>query len=103
MKHAAQMLGLTIQRWARQEDDDDRRRGPVAAPANKLTPTEREEVLSVVNSQRIRELSPKQIVPHLADEGRYVASESSFYRISAAGEATGASGTLPTGHASPPP
>jgi len=84
LKPAAQMLGLTartIQRWARQDDDDDRRHGPVTAPANKLTPAEREEVLSVANSPAYRELSPKQIVPRLADEGRYVASESSFYRI----------------------
>jgi len=35
----------------------------------------------VANSPMYRELSPKQIVPRLADEGRYVASESSFYRI----------------------
>ena len=84
LKSAAQMLGLTartIQRWARQEDDEDRRHGPVTAPANKLTPVERLEVLSVANSPTYRELSPKQIVPRLADEGRYVASESTFYRI----------------------
>jgi len=84
LKPAAQMLGLTartIQRWAHRDDDNDRRQGPVTAPANKLTPAEREEVLSVANSPRYRELSPKQIVPRLADEGQYVASESSFYRI----------------------
>jgi len=78
------MLGLTvrmIQRWSQQGGGDDRRRGPLAAPANKLTPAERQDVLSVANSPTYRELSPKQIVPRLADEGRYVASESSFYRI----------------------
>jgi putative transposase len=26
-------------------------------------------------------LSPKQLVPHLADEGRYLASESTMYRL----------------------
>jgi transposase InsO family protein len=52
----------------------------LSAPANKLTPAERQEVLSVANSPKYRELSPKQIVPRLADEGRYVASESTFYR-----------------------
>jgi len=83
LKSAAQMLGLTartIQRWARQDDDDDRRRGPLSAPANKLTLAERQEVLSIANSAEYRELSPKQIVPRLADQGRYVASESTFYR-----------------------
>ncbi len=84
LKPVAQMLGLTartIQRWALQEDGEDRRHGPVTAPANKLTPVERQEVLSVANSPTYREMSPKQIVPRLADEGRYVASESTFYRI----------------------
>ena len=79
LKPVAQMLGLTartIQRWALQEDGEDRRHGPVTAPANKLTPVERQEVLSVANSPTYREMSPKQIVPRLADEGRYVASES---------------------------
>lgn len=83
LKPAAQMLGLTartIQRWSQQKDGDDGRHGPLSAPANKLTPAERQEVLSVANSPKYRELSPKQIVPRLADEGRYVASESTFYR-----------------------
>lgn len=29
----------------------------------------------------MRDLSPKRIVPHLADRGEYVASESTFYRV----------------------
>lgn len=51
------------------------------APANKLTGAEREEVLRVVNEPRFASLPPTQIVPCLADEGRYLASESSVYRI----------------------
>ncbi len=84
LKPAAQILGVadrTIQRWRCQDGGDDGRNGPLTAPANKLTPVERQEVLSIANSPRYRELSPKQIVPRLADEGRYVASESTFYRI----------------------
>jgi transposase InsO family protein len=38
-------------------------------------------VLEVVNSKEYRGLSPKQIVPRLADEGVYLASESTVYRI----------------------
>ena len=34
-----------------------------------------------MNSPRFRDLSPKQIVPLLADEGIYVASESTVYRL----------------------
>ena len=84
LKPAAQTLGLTvrsIQRWRSQDGGDDGRHGPLTAPANKMTPAERQQVLSVANSPQYRELSPKQIVPRLADEGRYVASESTFYRI----------------------
>lgn len=84
MKPAAEILGLaarTILRWRRQGCGEDRRHGPLTAPANKLTIAERQEVLSVANSQRYRELSPKQIVPRLADDGRYLASESTFYRL----------------------
>lgn len=78
------MLGLTartVQRWRNQNGCYDRRNGPRNAPANKLTPDERQQVLAVANSPEYRDLSPRQIVPRLADEGRYVASESSFYRI----------------------
>ena len=84
LKPTAQILGLTsrtIQRWRHPEAEEDGRRGPLTTPANKLTPAERQQVLSVANSPKYRELSPKQIVPRLADEGLYVASESSFYRI----------------------
>jgi transposase InsO family protein len=38
-------------------------------------------VIEIANSPEFRDLSPKQIVPRLADQGSYVASESSFYRI----------------------
>lgn len=37
-------------------------------------------MLEVACSARFRDLSPKQIVPLLADEGTYLASESTFYR-----------------------
>lgn len=84
LKPAAQLLGLatrTVQRWRRLDGGDDRRSGPQATPANKLTPAERQQVLTVANSPKYWDLSPKQIVPRLADDGRYVASESTFYRI----------------------
>ena len=38
-------------------------------------------MLKIANSPEFRNLSPNQIVPALADEGIYVASESTFYRI----------------------
>ena len=83
---AAGILGLkarTLQRWRQQgeEGGEDRRQGPLTEPANKLSPVEQEVVLMTANSPEYRDLSPKQIVPRLADEGTYVASESTFYRL----------------------
>lgn len=73
----------TYQRWTQGEAVlSDRRPGaqrPV--PVNKLGPEEREAILAVSNSPVFRSLPPSQIVPALADEGRYLASESTFYRV----------------------
>lgn len=80
---AAGIIGLsarTIMRW-RQDGGCDRRKGPKKEPANKLSEKERENLLEVANSVPFRDLSPKQIVPSLADQGVYLASESSFYRV----------------------
>lgn len=77
---AVGLCARTLERW-RSGKLDDERRGPKTAPANKLTAMERREVLDTVNARRFRDLSPNQIVPLLADEERYVASESTMYRI----------------------
>jgi putative transposase len=72
----------TIQRWRRQgERGFDRRFGPKTLPVNKLSKAERKKVLEVANWPEHRDLSPKQIVPRLADAGVFIASESTFYRI----------------------
>lgn len=71
----------TVQRWQAQGGGEDRRHGPKSEPPNKLCARERQEVLELVNSPEYCDLAPNQIVPRLADEGRYVASESTMYRI----------------------
>lgn len=81
---ACRELGLdtrTVQRWRRQGDGDDMRNGPKTTPSNKLGASEREELLRVANSPEFRNLSPKQIVPKLADQKKFIASESTFYRV----------------------
>jgi transposase InsO family protein len=50
-------------------------------PANKLTELERQQMIKIANDPEYADLSPSKIVPMLADEGRYIASESSFYRV----------------------
>lgn len=85
LERACTELGLderTVQRWRRQgERSEDGRRGPKTEPRNKLSQSERRKLLELANSAEHRDLSPKQIVPKLADSGRYVASESTFYRV----------------------
>ncbi len=80
---ACETVGITartLQRW-RAVPGEDLRCGPKREPGNKLSAPERRQILAIVNSPAYRDLSPKQIVPKLADEGRYLASESSIYRI----------------------
>jgi putative transposase len=85
LERACTELGLdvrTVQRWSNQgENGEDRRYGPKSEPTNKLSEAERRKVLELANSPEYRDLSPKQIVPKLADSGCYVASESTFYRV----------------------
>jgi putative transposase len=84
LRKACQELGLsvrTIQRWREDDIGDDRRHGPRTVPANKLSAEERQQVLETVNSPEFRDLSPNQIVPRLADQQIYIASESTMYRI----------------------
>ena len=70
----------TLQRW-RHSPLDRRPEARHEAPANKLTEAERVEVLVAANRPGYASLTPHQIVPKLADEGIYLASESTFYRI----------------------
>jgi putative transposase len=79
----------TLQRWTKNgEAGEDRRPTAVRAePSGKLTPEERERILTVCNEPEFASLPPSQIVPKLADRGEYIASESSFYRVlNAAGQ-----------------
>lgn len=77
-----QRLGVserTLQRW--HVSAEDGRHGPYSEPANKLSEGERQLVVAAANSTEFRDVSPKQIVPRLADQGRYLGSESTFYRV----------------------
>jgi len=73
----------TYQRWTRDNvvRSDGRPGAQRPVPANKLSTGERQAILAISNSPAFHSLPPGQIVPALADEGRYLASESSFYRV----------------------
>jgi len=74
----------TLQRW--REDGQVKADGRKAAgaqrePANKLCEHERRQILDIANAPEFASMPPSQIVPALADRDRYIASESSFYRV----------------------
>ncbi len=82
-REACAALGITtrtLQRWERQ-GLTDQRKGRRAKPANALSEAERAHAIALMNAPAYRDLSPNQLVPTLADEGTYVASESTLYRI----------------------
>jgi transposase InsO family protein len=81
---ACRILGVsvrTIQRWRLEGGGEDGRQGPRTEPGNKLSEAERQAVLDVATSPEFRDLSPKQMVPTLADQCIYLASEATVYRI----------------------
>lgn len=71
----------TVRSWIKQGVGDDGRAGPKRSPRNKISIEERAEILGIAKSPECRDLSPKQIGPLLADQGGYVASESTIKRI----------------------
>ena len=74
----------TFQRWKCPDGGVREDRRPVAerpVPANRLTEAERDRIVATCNTPEFASLPPSQIVPRLADQGEYIASESSFYRV----------------------
>jgi len=53
----------------------------MVCPANQLREAERQAALELLNSDEFKHLPPSQIVLRLADQGKYVASESTLYRL----------------------
>ncbi len=74
----------TLQRWREEGDvkaDGRKEAGAQREPANKLSEHERQQILALANQPEFAHMPPSQIVPILADQGLYIASESSFYRV----------------------
>ena len=89
LRAACEVAGIdvrTLPRWRSNAAGScigaDRRPDAVRpVPAHALTQAERQEILRVANEPRFADMPPARIVPMLADEGRYIASESSFARV----------------------
>ncbi|MCL1115622.1 IS3 family transposase, partial [Shewanella basaltis] len=83
---ACEEIGLsirTLQRWLEHGEiiADKRPAADKPEPRNKLTEAEQQAILAISNQEEYAHLGPSQIVPMLADNGQYIASESSFYRV----------------------
>lgn len=68
-----------LQRW--KDNLYDKRSVVKKTPKNKLSVEEEEKIVSISCSEEFRDLSPNEIVPLLADQGTFVASERTFYRV----------------------
>jgi len=73
----------TMQRWCNggSVQEDLRPICHQPTPKNKLTDAEKEQIIGVCSEEEFASLPPSQIVPILADRGKYIASESTFYRV----------------------
>ena len=80
----------TLQRWRSDSTplEDQRPSAQRPVPKNKLSEKEREFIVEVVNQPEFKSLPPSQIVPQLADEGVYIASESTISRLKGKRNAT---------------
>ena len=86
LKPACDELNISVrtyERWTKggEAKKDQRPLIQRPTPKNKITEEERKEIMETVNSPKYADLSPSQIVPKLADEGKYIASESTIYKI----------------------
>jgi transposase InsO family protein len=74
----------TLRRWKAGDGSIQGDRRPDAerpVPSHALSEAERAQIVAVANEPRFAETTPARIVPALADEGIYIASESSFHRV----------------------
>ena len=70
--------------YRRRRPPEPRPRRPRPAPARALSEQEREALLDLLHSERFVDSSPAQVWATLLDEGRYLASERTMYRLLAA-------------------
>lgn len=109
LKLACEAAGIdlrTLQRWKAGdglEAGDKRPTTPRKTPGHALTEAERQAILAVANESRFADMPPARIVPQLADEGRYLGSESSFHRVLRAAGQSGHRGRAKAARSVRPP
>ena len=82
---ACQEIGITERTFRRWKTATHDRRvdriNPEIAVRRRLSKQEKLRIINTCNEARFASIPPSQIVPMLADEDTYIASESSFYRV----------------------
>jgi len=88
LRAACQVIGVAHSSLyaARQPDLPTSERAP-ARPANALSLAERTMVWETLNSPRFADQTPYEIVPQLLDEGQYLGSIRTYYRVLAENQA----------------
>ena len=82
---ACRVLGASVATvYRRRRPPQPRPPLPRRTPARALSEGEREAVLALLHSERFVDCSPAQVYATLLDEGRYLASERTMYRLLAA-------------------
>lgn len=82
IKTACAALGMpraTYYRWQQGADSSEEK--AIRVPPLKLSPQERQDVLTILNSDRFVDQSPGEIHSILLDESQYLCSERTMYRI----------------------
>jgi len=109
LRPACELAGIdvrTLQRWKAGDglvSGDKRPEAVRETPAHALSEDERAHLLQVANEPRFADVPPARIVPMLADEGIYLASESSFHRVLRAAGQNGHRGRAKAPRATRPP
>ena len=70
----------SFQRWER-GNIIDKRKGADKKVPKKLSAQERKKIIDTACNKRFKDINPHEIVAILAEEGTYIASERSFYRV----------------------
>ena len=84
LRPACDIIGISVktyQRWQVPSNLEDGRINAHQSPPHKLSEAERQQLLAIANAPDYANLPPSRIVPTLADQGVYLASESTFYRV----------------------
>ena len=86
---ACRALGVSRATFYRRRESAPGNRQPRPTPSRALTAEERQEISDIMCSERFVDSSPAEIFATLLDDGRYVCSERTMYRILAANAAAG--------------